>query len=247
MRALSSSTVGRGFLAVIAASFIAFASTQASADPVYYDFSSVPQGTTVTPYTLQGATFSSPSDGNSLIVNSSNPTGGVYLFGENNGLYSSFGASTSILTSAGNGAFVSLGLSTELDISFSQAQTGLSFQFGIGDFLQSNGGDTLTVTTNSGYTSTVTSASIPAGSNDFFPQGLFNLASAAPFTSVKIVATDDSGPGGTPADEDLAIANLASTPVPLPPSAGLLLSALGGLGVIARKRHPSAGRARRRL
>jgi hypothetical protein len=239
MRALSSSGSGRGGVAVIAASCIAFASSQACADTVYYDFSSVPQGTTVTPYTLQGASFGSPGDGNSLVVNSSNPTGGVYVFGGNNGLYSSFGASVSILTTAGNAAFVPLGLSTELDISFAQTQTGLGFQFGIGDFLQSNGGDTLTVTTNGGYSGTVTDATIPAGSNDLFPQGLFNLAGANPFTTVKIVATDNSGPGGAPADEDLAIANLSSTPVPLPASAWLLLGALGGVGVMARPRRRS--------
>jgi len=194
-------------LAAIAASGLALASTQASADTVY-DFGSVPQGTTVTPYTLDGAAFDSPQGP------------GAFTFGANGGLYSTLGPN--VLSSAGNAA--------TLTITFATAQTGLSFDAAMGDFLQLNGTDTITVTTNAGVNQTLVPV-IPAGSGDDYPQVLFSLASAAPFTFVTISAADAAGP------ESLAIADMTSTPVPLPASIWLFASALAGLGLrrVARK------------
>ncbi len=202
-------------LTAVAAYGLTLAAAQASATT--YDFSTVLGQVTSPTTTLNGATFSSPSD---------SATGGTFTFGPNAGLYTNMGPY--VLSSTGNAV---LGVSTELDVSFSQAQTGLSFSYAIGDFLQSNGGDTLTVKTNTGFTETLTNAAIPAGTSDLYPQGLFNLAAAAPFTSVQIFSSDSAGV------EDLAIADMTSTPVPLPASVWLFASAIAGFGLkrIARR------------
>jgi hypothetical protein len=143
--------------------------TVAQASTITYDFSSVSGA--ATPTALQGATFSSPSDP------------GAFTFGPNGGLYSTLGST--VLSSAGAVA--------TLDISFSQAQTGITFDAANGDFFAGNGSDALTLTTNTGFTQTIALA-IPSGSGDFYPQGYFNLAGAAPFTSVAISAADGLGP-----------------------------------------------------
>jgi hypothetical protein len=176
-----------------------------------YDFSSVPQSTTVTPTTINGATFSSPTDP------------GAFTFGPNGGLFSTLGPN--VLSSAG--------VPATLNIGFSTAQTGISFDFATGDFFASNGSDSLTLTTNTGFRETV-SAAIPSSSGDLYPQGLFNLAGAAAFTSVSISAADAAGA------ESLVIADMASTPVPLPAAAWLLVSGLGGAAGFARRRRKAA-------
>jgi hypothetical protein len=174
--------------------------TAAQATTVTYDFDSV--SGSATPTTLQGATFSSPSDP------------GAFTFGPNGGLYSTLGAT--VLSSAG--------VAATLDISFSQAQTGISFDAANGDGFAMNGNDTLTFTTNTGFTETINLA-IPSGSGDFYPQGFFSLAAGAPFTSVAISTSDSLGP------ESLAVADMTSTPVPLPAALLLFTSGLAGLGL----------------
>jgi hypothetical protein len=184
--------------------------TAARAGTINYDFDSV--SGSATPTTLQGATFSSPSDP------------GAFSFGPNGGLYSTLG--NTVLSSAG--------VAATLDISFASAQTGISFDFANGDYtipgVVGNGNDTLTLTTNTGYTQTV-SATVPTGSgNDAYPQGFFNLVSAPAFTSVTITTQDAAGP------ESLAIADLTTSPVPLPPGLLLLASGLFGVGALRRVR-----------
>ncbi|HLZ99010.1 MAG TPA: VPLPA-CTERM sorting domain-containing protein [Steroidobacteraceae bacterium] len=168
-----------------------------------YDFSTAPQGTTTTPYTINGATFSSTT------------APAAFTFGQNGGLYSGLG----------NNVLDSLGTPAVLDISFATAQTGITFDFATGG--SGAGSDTLTLATNTGFSQTV-NATVPA--NSLYPQGLFNLASAAAFQSVTITAYDAG------VMQSLVVADLASTPVPLPAAGFLLLSGLGGAAGFMRRR-----------
>jgi hypothetical protein len=175
-----------------------------------YDFSTLPQDTTVTPFTLNGATFTASNDP------------GGFTVGSNGGLYSTLGAS--VLSSAG--------VPATLNIAFSTAQTGISFDAAMGDFLAGNGSDSVTVSEYNGaqlVASQSITPAIPNGSGDLFPQGFFSLAAGGPFTSVTISAADAAGA------ESLAIAELSSTPVPLPAAFWMLLSGLGGAARFVRR------------
>jgi hypothetical protein len=191
-------------LAAAALAAVALAGSSAWASTITYDFSTV--NGQATPLTLNGATFSSPSDP------------GAFTAGPNGGLFSTLPAT--VLSSAG--------VAATLDISFSQLQNAISFSFGMGDFFADNGNDTLTLTTNTGFTETV-SAAIPSGSGDFYPQGTFNLTNATPFSSVVISAADAAGP------ESLAIGDLTTNEVPLPGAVWLLGSGLLALGTRLRR------------
>jgi hypothetical protein len=176
-----------------------------------YDFSSIytsstsSTGLTETPLTLGIATFTSPIDP------------GAFTVGPNGGLYSTLGSY--VLSSAG--------YAEELDISFSIPQTAVSFDFGTGDFFDLNGGDLLTVTTNTGDLLT-TRASLQDG--DFFTSGSFSYSSSTAFSSITINASDSSGP------ESLAIADLTSTNAAAAPEPAAWALCLGGLAFLAFSR-----------
>jgi hypothetical protein len=195
-------------IALAAACALALGATAANATT--YDFSTLPQGTTVTPLSLNGATFTASNDP------------GGFTVGPNGGLFSSLGAS--VLSSAGAPA--------TLGIAFTTAQNGISFDVGMGDFLALNGTDSVTVSTYNGGALVATQSIapvIPAASGDSYPQGFFSIASGAAFTSVVISAADSAGA------ESFAIAELATTPVPLPPTLWMLLSGVGGLALLRRR------------
>jgi hypothetical protein len=195
-------------LAAAALAAVAFAGGSAWANTVTYDFSTVNGQSTggATPLTINGATFSSPQDP------------GAFYAGPNADLYSTLSAY--VLSSNGVAT---------LDISFAQAQNAISFNFANGDIFAGNGGDTLTLTTNTGNIETV-SAAIPSGSGDAYPQGYFSLTGATPFTSVTITTQDNLG------QETLTIGNLTSNVVPLPGAAWLLGSGLLALWTRLRRR-----------
>jgi len=196
-------------LAVLVAAALSLGAAAADAQ-VNYDFDTV--SGSGTPTTLQGATFSSPQDATT--------PGGAFTFAANPGLYSTISATT-VLTTTGYAA--------TLDISFAQAQSGVSFQFAGGDIFAEGGNDLLTVTANTGQTWTVTPTE-----PYLYPEGLFNVASVPAFTSLAISETYGTGAGLTL--DSLTIADLSSTPVPLPPSVFLLAGGLAGLGWKLRRR-----------
>ncbi len=148
------------------------ATPSARAAAVAYDFSTVPGASTstatslggaaVTPFTLNGAAFSSPSDP------------GAYTVGAGNDLSATL--PSAVLSSGGNVA--------ALDIVFSAPQTAISFGFALDNLLVA--GDTLTLTPNVGGPTTVASAL--AGS-DLFASGSLSYSGAA-FTSVAITSAD---------------------------------------------------------
>jgi hypothetical protein len=113
-----------------AAGAVLFAATPALAS-VVYDFDPV-SGQSVG---ASGSVSITGSDGVTIATfSSTNPTpsgfGGAFAFGPNGGTYSTLG--NTVLSSQGFAG-------ETLSISFSQAQTGLSFDFAIGDFFATNG------------------------------------------------------------------------------------------------------------
>jgi hypothetical protein len=148
-------------IAAVAVCAAVFGTPSAFASPIAYDFSAAAAAGAMTSYSINGTTFSSPSDP------------GAFTFGPNGGLFTDLGSS--VLSSGG--------FTATLDISFSRLQTALTLDFALGDFLALGGGDTLTVETNTGV-ALVFDAS-PVG-GDFFPEGSVDLTDVGQFSSVTI-------------------------------------------------------------
>ena len=160
-----------------------------------YDFSAAANNSLVTPATIGNATFSSPSDP------------GAYTFGPNAGLFSSLGP---FVLSSG-------GVTAALDVSFAVPQSMVAFDFALGDFLGAGGGDTLTVTTNTGVVLPVTAGLV---GSDFFPEGSVSLSDAHGFSSIELTSA-----------YPIVIADLTSVPEP----ASMMVLALGLTGILAAR------------
>lgn len=165
-----------------------------------YDFSADATAGVVTPATIGLATFSSPSDP------------GAYTFGPNGGLFSALGPY--VLSSGGATA--------TLDIAFAANQHAVTFDFALGDFLASGGGDVLTVTTNTGVVLPVTAG---LRGSDFYPEASVSLSGAGSFSSLAI-----SSP------YPIVLADLTSVSVPEPASMTLLGGGLLALMATRRRR-----------
>ena len=147
--------VRRNLATVAVALTIGTAVTPAFAAVTSYDFSTVSGSST--PLTLDGATFSSPSDP------------GAYTVGPNGGLFSTLGST--VLSSAG--------VASALDISFAAPVTAIAFNFGLDDL--GGVGDTLSFTPGGGA-ALIASAATPLG--DLFPQGSVSYSGASFDTAV---------------------------------------------------------------
>jgi hypothetical protein len=179
--------------AAIAACAVAVSAPASFAAPIAYDFSTVSGQST--PASIKGATFGSPGDP------------GAFTFGPNGGLFTDLGAT--VLSSGG--------LVETLTISFARLQTGLAFDFALGDFL--GNGDTLTVQTNTGVSMTGTANAV---GGDLFPEGSFDLSDPGQFSSVTITSSFP-----------IVIADMTTT---APEPASLALFGAGIIGLLAVRR-----------
>jgi hypothetical protein len=176
-------------LTLAAAALLAVAAKPAAAQTYSFDlgggyFDGTPA--TITSQNGYNVTFSSSQDG---------ANGGFYI-GNNSGLFTSLGAE--VLIDPGLGG-------DTLTLTFSQAITGLSFNFGVADLLALNGDDTLTV--SDGSTTTQFNAALQNG--DLYPTGSAAFSDLAGFTTVSITAPEEFIIGLTDVPEPASVAMLA--------------------------------------
>jgi hypothetical protein len=176
-------------LTLAAAALLAVAAKPAAAQTYNFDlgggwFDGTPA--TITSQNGYNVTFSSSQDG---------ANGGFYI-GNNSGLFTSLGAE--VLIDPGLGG-------DTLTLTFSQAITGLSFNFGVADLLALNGDDTLTV--SDGSTTTQFNAALQNG--DLYPTGSAAFSDLAGFTTVSITAPEEFIIGLTDVPEPASVAMLA--------------------------------------
>ncbi len=167
-------------IAAVAAVAVAAVSAPASADVI--DFSTASGSTT--PLTVNGATFTSPSDP------------GAYTVGSNGGLYSTL--PDTVLSGAG--------VAAELDVSLAAPTEEVQFAFALGDFFALGGDDTLTLTTNTGGTETFTASLV---GSDLYPQGYANYVGPS-FTSFTLTSTEPLAIGNVGVPEPASLALLAA-------------------------------------
>jgi hypothetical protein len=178
-------------LTLAAAAVLAAAAAKPAAAQTYsFDlgggyFDSTPA--TITSQNGYTVTFSSSQDG---------ANGGFYV-GNNSGLFTSLGAE--VLVDPGLGG-------DTLTLTFSQAITGLSFNFGVADLLALNGDDTLTV--SDGSTTTQFNAALQNG--DLYPTGSAAFSDLAGFTTVSITAPEEFIIGLTDVPEPASVAMLGA-------------------------------------
>ena len=187
---------------VVSGLLAAIAATPAAAQTYGFDlgggwFDGTPA--TIASQNGYNVTFSSTQDG---------ANGGFYI-GNNGGLF----------TSLGNQVLVDPGLGGDtLTLTFSQAITGVSFNFGLADLLGLNNDDTLSMT--DGSVAQTFGSTLQNG--DLFPTGAAAFTDAGGFTSVSITA---------PEEFVIGLVN-----VPEPASLALLGAGLLGLSALRRRR-----------
>lgn len=187
-----------------AALLAALAARPAAAQSFTFDVNGAALNNTAASFTIQS--------GNVVTLSSSQDANGGFYVGANNGLFSQL--SGSLLIDPGLGG-------DTLTVSFSQAVTNVSFNFGVVDLLASPGtaGDALALADGNGVTQSVVTSYL---GNDLFPQGSVSFTDLAGFTSLTIT--------------DAQAFVIGLTNVPEPASIAAFGLGLAGLAALRRRR-----------